>query len=67
MAKTLDKNITTLTDFRFATEALTGELQMYIQVSSANADLSALIEVTELQVNLAKNKDDEAFLVLRCT
>lgn len=66
MGKGLDKSITTLTDFRFATQTLDGELQMYIQVSNANADLSALIEVTELQVNLAKNKDEEAFLVLRC-
>lgn len=65
MPKKLDGKITTLQDFRFATEALSDDVQLYVQTITASGDWGALIEVTGLHLNLAKSKDHKEFLVLR--
>lgn len=66
MGKELDKEITTLRNFRVATNGLKGELQMYIQTNSPGDNPSALIEITEVQLVLSKHEDEESYLVLRC-
>jgi hypothetical protein len=66
MPKSLDKNITTLNGIRHATQHLNGENQIYVQLTGYNDDDSALIEITEIQMVLPKDENEEAYLVFRC-
>ncbi len=66
MDKQLDTTITTLKNFRHATKELQGKVQIYAQLDIINGDSSALIELTEVQLILAKNENEEPYLVLRC-
>ena len=64
--KSLDETITTLGNFRVATEKLHDGTQMFVQLTGHGDDDSALIEVTEMQLVLPKHRDDEPYLILRC-
>lgn len=66
MPKSLDSEITTIKNFKHATRGISEDLQMYVQLTGLGDDDSALIEITELQIVLAKKEDDDAYLVLRC-
>lgn len=66
MPKSLDMNITTLKGVRHATKDLNGENQIYVQLTGHGDDDSALIEITEIQMVLPKNENEESYLVLRC-
>ena len=65
MSRQLDKTITTITNFRHATDTLDGELQIYVQKTGREDDDSALVETTEVQLVLPKNVDEKSYLVLR--
>ena len=66
MSKKLDQSITTIKNFRHATEHLNGNIQMYIQLDkdiyTPNSDL---IEITEVQLVLPKDENEASYLVLR--
>lgn len=63
MTEKLDREITTVGDFRFATQSIVDEkTQLYVQLDNS----SSLIEITEIQLNLPKTKNQKPFLVLRC-
>jgi hypothetical protein len=64
--KKLDENITTLKNFRHATQTFSGDIQIYVQVNEPGGEPSALIEVTEIMMNLPKNESDEPYIILRC-
>jgi hypothetical protein len=66
MSKELDTTITTIGHFRHATKSLNGEMQIYMQNTGNGVDDSALVEITEIQLTLPKNENDEAYLILRC-
>ena len=66
MGKQLDKTITTLGNMRHATRDLKDDIQMYIQPNDLHGDASALTEITEVQLVLPKEEDEEPYLVLRC-
>ena len=63
MGKKLDQTITTLKDFRYATRDIKDEVQLYVQLP----DETSLIEITEVQINLAKNEEESEFLILKCS
>lgn len=64
--KSLDETITTIKGFKHATQGISEDLQMYVQLTGLGDDDSALIEITELQVVLPKHEGDDTYLVLRC-
>ena len=66
MPKSLDSTITTLKGLRHATKELNGENQIYVQLTGHGDDDSALVEITEVQMILPKDEEDESYLVLRC-
>ncbi|KKM70771.1 hypothetical protein LCGC14_1437380 [marine sediment metagenome] len=55
-------SITTIGDFLHAVRGELPELQLYLQ----HADEAVLIEITEITKVLAKNKDEEPYIVLKC-
>ena len=61
MGKELDTTITTLGNFRNATKLLLDDLQLYVNIE----DSGPLIEVTDVQLVLPKEKDDESYIILR--
>ena len=64
--KELDETITTLENFRHATNGLSDRTQMYVQLTGYGDDDSALIEITEVQMILPKTSSEDPYLVLRC-
>jgi len=66
MSRNLDSEITTIKNFKHATQGISEDLQMYVQLTGLGDDDSTLIEITELQVVLPKKDGDDSYLVLRC-
>jgi hypothetical protein len=64
--KQLDKTITTIKNFNYSIKGIPEDTQMYIQVTGPEYNDSALIEITEVQLNLPKDADDVPTLILRC-
>ena len=60
--KKTDETITTIGNFLHAIKGELPELQLYMQ----HADETPLIEITEIIKVLAKNKDEESYIILRC-
>jgi len=63
--KKLDESITTIKNLRYATQDVPDSTQLYVQFMTASGDWSSLIEVTEIQLNLPKDKNDVPMLILR--
>ena len=65
MDKKIDETITTLKDFKHATDWLNPEAQIYVQVNGQYGDDSVLIEITEVLLRLPKNEKETPYLILR--
>lgn len=60
--KKMNESITTVSDMLFALNGESPNQQLYLQ----HAEEPVLIEVLEIVKVLAKNKDQEPYIVLRC-
>lgn len=66
MEKKIDKHITTLGDFRYATKDLKDSIQLYIQDVNFREGVGPLVEVTEIQLMLPKKFTEDPYIILRC-
>ncbi len=62
----LDGSITTVSQFKHAIKDVFGGAQMFVQLTGHGDDDSALVEITEVFLNLPKYKEEEPYVVLRC-
>ena len=59
--KQLDRTITTIGDFKKATEILNPNLQLYTE------DIDGVLtEVTQVLMVLSKKQEEKSYLILRC-
>ncbi len=62
----LDDSIITVSQFKHAIRGVFDGAQMFVQLTGHGDDDSALVEITEVFLNLPKYKEEEPYVVLRC-
>jgi len=61
MGKKMDDSITTVGDFKYATRNAKDDTQIYLEYP----DSLALLEITEIMMQLSKNENERSCVILR--